>query len=649
MGSSAGSAGGQQRKWQVYPGRNKFCCDGRIVMAHQPGIFYVTLGLIILTNTLFFVFDCEFLFHHLSPAVPVVGAVLFLFVLSTLLHTSFSDPGIIPRATPEEALYTERQIEVVNEGNGLSYRPPPRTKEVSINGVTVKLKYCFTCKIFRPPRASHCSICDNCVERFDHHCPWVGNCVGKRNYRYFYLFLVSLAFLCVFIFSCVVAHLVIYMQQLDDGGTFIEAVKRNPASVVEGIVCFIAVWSILGLAGFHTYLTTSNQTTNEDIKGSFNARRRSQNNTNPYGYGNFCFNCLAVLCGPVTPSLIDRRGIVTTEYLRTINHQPTPQPQQQHIQQYTPAAQTVGGQKQLQYPVDGTVSTSPLSYGALASQALTDASAIAPPPTVTTSVAANGGYPPNNNSAPYPQQQQQQGTPSSLSRHSSSGHKHGSATSNGGLLSTPTRKKAAHCQTRPISHDDDDDNEEDMVVIAPSAHTTNTASIATVVSATTQQHHHKQQHQQMQLNTAPISNANNRQADYIVNNVATNSNNSALGPSTVHQLNTNSGSASNNNFLAQQGTPQHKPTANNVNINFAGSTNPEFLEILSSDLGHHNGARTNLDGNGPVSSSQVYLLDTSYDLDLDSIGEGSLSQLSVSQPSQSESSQRGLIPGNAAV
>lgn len=301
-----------QRKWEVFPGRNKFCCNGRLMMARQTGIFYFTVALIFVTSGLFFGFDCPYLAVNITPAIPAVGAVLFLFVTCTLFRTSFSDPGVIPRASVDEAADIEKQIEVVPNGsNSPTYRPPPRTKEIILKGQSIKLKYCFTCKIFRPPRASHCSLCDNCVDRFDHHCPWVGNCVGRRNYRYFYLFIVSLSFLCVFIFACVITHLILIVNE-KESNTFLDAIKQSPASVIEGVVCFFSVWSILGLAGFHTYLTTSNQTTNEDIKGSFSSRR-GQDNFNPFSKGSICLNCCSVLCGPIPPSLIDRRGFVTPD------------------------------------------------------------------------------------------------------------------------------------------------------------------------------------------------------------------------------------------------------------------------------------------------------------------------------------------------
>lgn len=41
------------------------------------------------------------------------------------------------------------------------------------------------------------------------------------------------------------------------------------------------------------------------IKGSF-ASKRGQENFNPYSQGNVCLNCFHILCGPITPSLIDR-------------------------------------------------------------------------------------------------------------------------------------------------------------------------------------------------------------------------------------------------------------------------------------------------------------------------------------------------------
>ncbi|XP_078260825.1 palmitoyltransferase ZDHHC14 isoform X1 [Rhinoraja longicauda] len=298
-----------QRKWEVFPGRNKFYCDGRIMMASQTGVFYLTLVLIVVTSGFFFAFDCPYLAVNITPVIPAIAAVLFFFVMGTLLRTSFSDPGVLPRATQDEAADLERQIDIANGSNpGSGYRPPPRTKEVIINGQTVKLKYCFTCKIFRPPRASHCSLCDNCVERFDHHCPWVGNCVGKRNYRFFYMFILSLSLLTVFIFAFVITHVILRSQKTG----FLNALKDSPASVLEAVVCFFSVWSILGLSGFHTYLISSNQTTNEDIKGSW-SNKRSKDNYNPYSYGNIFTNCCAALCGPLPPSLIDRRGSIQSD------------------------------------------------------------------------------------------------------------------------------------------------------------------------------------------------------------------------------------------------------------------------------------------------------------------------------------------------
>ncbi|KAJ7988898.1 hypothetical protein DPEC_G00313960 [Dallia pectoralis] len=298
----------KRRKWQAFPGRNKFYCDGRIMMARQAGVFYLTLVLILVTSGLFFGFDCPFLSEQLTPAIPVIGGVLFVFVLGTLFRTSFSDPGVLPRATADEAADLEKQI---NNCSSSGYRPPPRTKEVVINGQTVKLKYCFTCKIFRPPRASHCSLCDNCVDRFDHHCPWVGNCVGKRNYRFFYLFILSLSFLTIFIFAFVITHVILLSHQRG----FLNAIKNSPARY-PFTQCLLD--SSFGLSGFHTYLISSNQTTNEDIKGSWSSKR-GKDNYNPYSYGNILTNCCAALCGPLPPSLIDRRGFVQSE-----TSQPTP-------------------------------------------------------------------------------------------------------------------------------------------------------------------------------------------------------------------------------------------------------------------------------------------------------------------------------------
>ena len=61
------------------------------------------------------------------------------------------------------------------------------------------MKICFVLYV------SLCTI----VDRFDHHCPWVGNCVGRRNYKYFFLFLASLTVYCAYLLGLSVTAIVL--------------------------------------------------------------------------------------------------------------------------------------------------------------------------------------------------------------------------------------------------------------------------------------------------------------------------------------------------------------------------------------------------------------------------------------------------------
>lgn len=50
---------------------------------------------------------------------------------------------------------------------------------------------CPECEVIRTSRSRHCNICNKCVNRFDHHCPWINNCVGAGNHGWFYLYILS--------------------------------------------------------------------------------------------------------------------------------------------------------------------------------------------------------------------------------------------------------------------------------------------------------------------------------------------------------------------------------------------------------------------------------------------------------------------------
>ncbi|KAG9333270.1 hypothetical protein JZ751_012924, partial [Albula glossodonta] len=153
------------------------------------------------STTLFFCFTCPWLSEQFSMAVPVYNGVVFLFVLANFCMATFMDPGIFPRAEEDEDKEDDFRA--------------PLYKTVEIRGIQVRMKWCSTCRFYRPPRCSHCSVCDNCVEDFDHHCPWVNNCIGRRNYRYFFLFLVSLTAHIMAVFGFGLLFILHHTQQLE--------------------------------------------------------------------------------------------------------------------------------------------------------------------------------------------------------------------------------------------------------------------------------------------------------------------------------------------------------------------------------------------------------------------------------------------------
>ncbi|CAF1364672.1 unnamed protein product [Rotaria magnacalcarata] len=306
------------KKWELIESKNRFYCDGRCLSGHDIGVFILAIVLISITSGLFFAFDCPYLTTRLSPAIPVFAAILFLCVICFIFRTACSDPGILPRGTSDEILYLERS-NVANSSHSVAL--PGRTIEVQMHtGHVLQLKFCSTCKIFRPPRVSHCSLCNACIANFDHHCPWVGNCVGLRNYRYFYSFLFSLSILCLYILSFNITNLILRSQ---DKPSFIDAIRDTPATIVQAIICFFSIWSIGGLWGYHTYLICRSITTNEDIKHTWNSSRHGVTVKNPFSKGNGCVNCFTTLCGPLPPSFLDLRATIKADgHINRVKNEP---------------------------------------------------------------------------------------------------------------------------------------------------------------------------------------------------------------------------------------------------------------------------------------------------------------------------------------
>ena len=118
----------------------------------------------------------------------------------------------------------------------------------------------LTTAFFGDARAHHCSICGRCVLRMDHHCVWVVNCVGEKNYKFFILFLLYTFFLCLI---CCFALLPFFMKFFSGRSD----ADKNPAGLAFSFMAFIFdlafALSLFGFIVMHTRLISANCTTIE--------------------------------------------------------------------------------------------------------------------------------------------------------------------------------------------------------------------------------------------------------------------------------------------------------------------------------------------------------------------------------------------------
>ena len=209
---------------------------------------------------LFLFFISDFLTKKISFLIPLIIVIIYIITVSLLIIVSFCDPGIILSFPMKKRIIEDR-----------------RESKIFQLGYIKNYKYCDTCSIMRPSRSTHCGDCNNCVEKFDHHCPWIGTCVGKRNYKYFYFFLFILNFLiCLIIIFCLyylikrITEIVKENNHLEENEkikniasySLTEVIMSLYIIIYEGLVMIF----VTGLFIYHTKLVLKNMTTKEDIK-----------------------------------------------------------------------------------------------------------------------------------------------------------------------------------------------------------------------------------------------------------------------------------------------------------------------------------------------------------------------------------------------
>lgn len=262
--------------YEVWPSDNIFFCKGLLMTGgtdecYAPNICIWTC--IMVPCSCFFGWVFPSLWKRGAYALPMAVLVLFFVTTGLLLATCCTDPGIIPRREVILATRCAAELQAALGydvlGGSSSGAEPQIDEKLRRKGY----RWCRTCRIVRPPRASHCSDCDNCVLRYDHHCPFVNNCVGQRNYHFFFGFITSVLVLAVL----VIPSILTFFSALD-GELMAKQMSQVSGTMwvflwaVAAIGILIIIAALLGLLlwFYHVFLITTNKTTKEYRKSLAN-------------------------------------------------------------------------------------------------------------------------------------------------------------------------------------------------------------------------------------------------------------------------------------------------------------------------------------------------------------------------------------------
>lgn len=190
----------------------------------------------------FYMIFAWLMFIHSVVAWHMQIAFLFFLVLVPYLTHQIvtSDPGFVV------VTHKERCQMIIS-----------MTEEVLWDG-----NFCPTCLIARPIRSKHCAVCDKCVLRFDHHCPWVANCIGEKNHRLFFVYLFVLDLACILMFVGSTFYWKFVCGDISNPNVILFCL---PFVTVLGFMSSTYFFFITTLLGIQTYQILTAVTTNERI------------------------------------------------------------------------------------------------------------------------------------------------------------------------------------------------------------------------------------------------------------------------------------------------------------------------------------------------------------------------------------------------